>query len=58
VGARESALASGLSSEQANRIYALILVTMHDAIAVGRDAASTRTGVPLNAAVPQSASMA
>jgi predicted metal-dependent HD superfamily phosphohydrolase len=39
VGARESALASGLSSEQANRIYALILVTMHDAIAVGRDAA-------------------
>ena len=39
MGARESALASGLSSEQANRIYALILVTMHDAIAVGRDAA-------------------
>jgi predicted metal-dependent HD superfamily phosphohydrolase len=31
--------ASSLSSEQANRIYALILVTMHDAIAVGRDAA-------------------
>ena len=39
MGARESALASSLSSEQANRIYALILVTMHDAIAVGRDAA-------------------
>ena len=37
--ARESALASGLSSEQANRVYALILVTMHDAIAAGRDAA-------------------
>lgn len=37
--ARESALAGGLSSEQANRIYALILVTMHDALAAGRDAA-------------------
>jgi predicted metal-dependent HD superfamily phosphohydrolase len=37
--ARESALAGGLSNEQANRVYALILVTMHDALAAGRDAA-------------------
>ena len=37
--ARSSALAGGLSSEQANRIYALVLVTMHDAIPAGRDAA-------------------
>ncbi len=37
--ARESALSGGLSSEQANRIYALVLVTMHDALAAGRDAA-------------------
>lgn len=36
--ARESALAGGLSSEQANRIYDLILVTMHDAAPAGRDA--------------------
>lgn len=37
--ARESALAAGVSSEQANRIYALILVTTHDAVSAGRDAA-------------------
>jgi predicted metal-dependent HD superfamily phosphohydrolase len=37
--ARESALAAGLSNEQANRIYALILVTMHEALVAGRDAA-------------------
>lgn len=37
--ARESAIAAGLSSAQANRVYALILVTMHDAVAAGRDAA-------------------
>lgn len=36
--ARESALAGGLSGEQANRIYELILVTMHDAVPEGRDA--------------------
>ena len=37
--ARESALAAGLSGEQANRIHELILVTMHDAVPSGRDAA-------------------
>lgn len=37
--ARDSALAGGLSNEQANRIYALILVTTHDAVSAGRDAA-------------------
>ena len=36
--ARESALASGLSSEQANRVYELIMVTMHDAVPADRDA--------------------
>lgn len=36
--ARERALAGGLSSEQANRIYELVLVTRHDAVPVGRDA--------------------
>jgi predicted metal-dependent HD superfamily phosphohydrolase len=37
--ARDSALAGGLSSEQAHRIYELIVVTMHDAVPAGRDAA-------------------
>lgn len=37
--ARESALEAGVSNEQANRIYALILVTTHDAVSAGRDAA-------------------
>lgn len=37
--ARESALAGGLSQAQANRVYALVLDTMHDAIPAGRDAA-------------------
>jgi predicted metal-dependent HD superfamily phosphohydrolase len=36
--ARESALAGGLSSEQATRVYELILVTMHDAVPADRDA--------------------
>ena len=37
--ARESALAGGLPPAQANRVYALVLDTMHDAIPAGRDAA-------------------
>jgi predicted metal-dependent HD superfamily phosphohydrolase len=37
--ARQSALAGGLSSEQADRVYALILDTMHNAVPAGRDAA-------------------
>ncbi len=36
--ARASALAGGLSSEPANRVYELILVTMHDAVPADRDA--------------------
>ena len=36
--ARESALAGGLSVEQANRIFALVMVTKHNAVPVGRDA--------------------
>jgi predicted metal-dependent HD superfamily phosphohydrolase len=36
--ARESAQAGGLSVEQANRIFALVMVTKHNAVPVGRDA--------------------
>jgi predicted metal-dependent HD superfamily phosphohydrolase len=37
--ARESAVAAGLSGDQASRIYQLVIATKHDAIPVGRDAA-------------------
>jgi predicted metal-dependent HD superfamily phosphohydrolase len=36
--ARDSVLAAGVSSEKADRIYELIMVTMHNAVPVGRDA--------------------
>ncbi|HET6972890.1 MAG TPA: hypothetical protein VFH96_02635 [Pyrinomonadaceae bacterium] len=36
--ARESVLAAGVSSEKADRIYELIMATMHKAVPVGRDA--------------------
>ncbi len=36
--ARESALAAGVKSEQATRIYDLVMATMHNALPVGRDA--------------------
>lgn len=36
--ARESVLAAGLTNDRANRIYELVMATMHDAIPVGRDA--------------------
>lgn len=36
--ARESGLAAGVSSDKADRIYELILATMHDAVPSGRDA--------------------
>jgi predicted metal-dependent HD superfamily phosphohydrolase len=36
--ARYSVLAAGVSSEKADRIYELILATMHNAVPVGRDA--------------------
>lgn len=37
--ARDSALAAGLSDDQASRIYGLIMITKHDAVPVDRDAA-------------------
>ena len=37
--ARGSALAAGLADDQANRIYQLVMATMHDAVPAGRDAA-------------------
>ena len=37
--ARESALAAGLVDDQANRIYELVMATMHNAVPAGRDAA-------------------
>lgn len=37
--ARDSALAAGLSGDQASRIYELVMATVHDAVPVGRDAA-------------------
>jgi predicted metal-dependent HD superfamily phosphohydrolase len=36
--ARESALVAGLSDDQANRIYQLVMATMHNAVPVGQDA--------------------
>ena len=36
--ARDSVLAAGVSSEKADRIYELIMATMHNAVPVGRDA--------------------
>lgn len=36
--ARESVLAGGVSSEKADRIYELIMATLHNAVPVGRDA--------------------
>lgn len=36
--ARDSLLAAGVSSEQADRIHELIMATMHNAVPVGRDA--------------------
>ena len=36
--ARDSVLAAGVSREKADRIYALIMATMHDAVPAGRDA--------------------
>lgn len=36
--ARESALAAGLSDDQANRVYQLVMATMHNAVPVGPDA--------------------
>lgn len=36
--ARDSVLAANVSSEHADRVYELIMVTMHNAIPVGRDA--------------------
>lgn len=36
--ARDSVLAAGVSSEKADRIYGLIMATMHNAVPVGRDA--------------------
>ena len=36
--ARDSVLAAGVSSEKAERIYELIMATMHKAVASGRDA--------------------
>jgi predicted metal-dependent HD superfamily phosphohydrolase len=36
--ARDSVVAAGLTEEQANRIYQLIMATMHNAVPVGRDA--------------------
>lgn len=37
--ARDSALAAGLSGDQASRIYELVMTTVHDAVPVDRDAA-------------------
>lgn len=37
--ARDSALAAGLSGDQASRVYQLVMATVHDAVPVGRDAA-------------------
>lgn len=36
--ARDSVLAAGVSSDTADRVYELIMATMHDAISVGKDA--------------------
>ena len=36
--ARESVLAAGVSSEKADRIYELIMATMHNAVPMGKDA--------------------
>ena len=36
--ARDSSLSAGLSKEQADRIYELIMATMHDAVPTGTDA--------------------
>lgn len=36
--ARDSALAAGLSDEQANRVYELVMTTKHDAVPAGKDA--------------------
>ena len=36
--ARDSALAAGLSGDQAGRIYQLVMATVHDAVPEGRDA--------------------
>jgi predicted metal-dependent HD superfamily phosphohydrolase len=37
--ARESALVAGLPDDQANRIYELVMATMHNAVPAGKDAA-------------------
>ena len=37
--ARDSALAAGLSGDQASRVYQFVMATVHDAVPVGRDAA-------------------
>ncbi len=36
--ARDSALAAGLTDDQATRIYKLVMATLHDAVPLGRDA--------------------
>jgi predicted metal-dependent HD superfamily phosphohydrolase len=36
--ARDSARAGGLSEDQANRIFGLVMITKHNAVPVGRDA--------------------
>ena len=37
--ARDSALAAGLSEEQARRVHGLVMATMHNALPIGKDAA-------------------
>ena len=37
--ARDSAIAAGLSTDQASRIYQLVMATLHNAVPVGSDAA-------------------